>query len=455
MGPPQSWQLPYSPCGSDEEVKNIVKFLLDSGADVNEEADCGPPPYMGLVSTCVWKRFDSYWIAAQNWKPTTLMGYTPLIFAAKSRGDHMKVVKLLLDRGAKVNVAQSESGITALHWACLRGKLETVRLLLDHSAVLEAKTEDNETPLHWACSSDSENNLVVVKELVRRGADVYCKDENQKTPFDEACYEENEAVSEFLLEQYTEKVRERAGHLLIHAILGEAVYLENDDKVQVPIGTLTVYELLGLLGSIYSRDPASIRSQDRNGDLPLHIVCRTNAPIKVLRFFVMQDVSTQDLSPLYAVNHAGSLPIHEACRGGASLAKIKFLVKKGGVRTLDARDNQNALPIHEVCRGGASLTNIKFLVKKGGVGTLDARDNQHALPLHVLCQSDPSVDVVKFLLKLHPSSISEETNAGALPFMLACEWSASESVLQVLLTKHPEALAAMETYLQSVGANVT
>ena len=181
-------------------------------------------------------------------------------------------------------------------------------------------------------------------------------------------------MAEYLLEQYKEKVWKQEGRLSLHAILGEATNLENN-KVQLPIGTLTVDELLTLLVSIHSQDTDSIRSQDGNRALPLHIACRANAPIKVLRFFVEQDAAT-----LYMMDSAGSLPIHDACRGGASLEKIKFLVEKGGV------------------------------------GTLCARDNQCALPLHVLCQSKPSVDVVKYMLKLYPISVSEKTSAWSFAF---------------------------------------
>jgi len=92
----------------------------------------------------------------------------------------------------------------------------------------------------------------------------------------------------------------------------------------------------------------------------------------------------------------------------------------------------------------------KLLIEKGGIVTLCARDNQCTLPLHILCQSKPSVDVVKYMLELYPISVSQKTSLGALLLMLACECLASESVLQVLLMAHPEALAAMETYYNSL-----
>ena len=248
------------------------------------------------------------------------------------------------------------------------------------------------------------NKLDVVKELVQRGADIFVKGRYGETPLDRANRKGVAEVADYLLEQYKEKLWKREGCLSLHVILGESSSLENN-KVQLPVGTLTDDEFLTLLVSIHSQDTDAIHRQDGNRALPLHNACLANAPMKVLCFFVEQDVAT-----LYMMDSAGALPIHNACRGGVSLEKFKYLIEKGGV------------------------------------GTLCARDNQCALPLHVACQSKSSVDVVKYMLKLYPRSVSEKTSVGALPFMLACECSASESVLQELLTAHPEALDKMKTY---------
>ena len=247
------------------------------------------------------------------------------------------------------------------------------------------------------------------KNWLKRGADIFSMSDEGKTPLDQANRKGRKEVAEYLLELYEEKVLDQEGQLSLHAVLGDATNLENNE-VQLPIGAVSVDELLTLLESIHSQDPDAIRRQDRNRALPIHIACRANAPIQVLCFLVGEDAST-----LFMVDSAGSLPIHAACRG---------------------------------C--GASLEKIKLLIEKGDVGLLRARDNQCALPLHVLCQSQPSVDVVKYMVKLYPMSVSEKTSLGALPFVLACECSASESVLQVLLTAYPEALDAMQTYYSSL-----
>jgi len=167
------------------------------------------------------------------------------------------------------------------------------------------------------------------------------------------------------------------------------VYLENGTYVQMPIGTVPVHRLLSFIKSIYSQDTESIRSQDSNRAIPLHIACSTNIPMKVLRFLIEKDSAA-----LYMSDSVGSLPINNACHGGVSLEKIKFLVEKGGSGTLTARDSQCA----------------------------------------------------KYMLNLYPKSVSEKTSAGLLPVMLASMSAASESVLQVLLTEYPDALDDMKTY---------
>jgi len=394
-----------------EVIEAIVKVLLDNGANVNVADDAGTTALHLACSYTYVKTIRRLVGRGADLEAKDSAGRTPLIEAAdydtdEAEDEKVIVVKLLLDRGAEVSAAQND-GSTALHWACYSssvvGGLKIPRLLLNRGADLEAKDEKNHTPLHWVCSSSCDD-IDVVEELLRRGADICSKGKDQKTPFDEANAREDEGLAFYLKRQYEEKVWQREGLLSLHSILGAATYLENDN-VQLPVGTITVDGLDCLLESIHSRNPDSIRSQDSNRSTPLHIACRTNAPIDVLCFIVEQDAA-----PLSMMDNAGSLPIHEACRGGASLEKIKLLVEKGGAVTLRARDFN--------C----------------------------ALPLHVVCQSNPSVDVVKFLVQSFPISVSQKTSAGALPCMLACVGSASESVLQFLLTKHPEALVAMKEY---------
>ena len=106
---------------------NLVKSLLDQGADV-------------------------------NWK-SPIGGDTPLAMAAMM--DRTAVVQLLLDKGADVNLANSD-GWTPLMQAALRGYEDMVRLLVDRGADVTRKNSNGATALDLA--KGNEKVLSILKE---------------------------------------------------------------------------------------------------------------------------------------------------------------------------------------------------------------------------------------------------------------------------------------------------
>ncbi|KAM6968098.1 uncharacterized protein bcl3 [Aplochiton taeniatus] len=92
--------------------KCLVRMLLDAGADINA---------MDVKS-----------------------GQRPLTHAVESNNTEM--VHFLIENGCNVN-GQSYSGNTALHSACGRGQVDTVRLLLRNGADSSIKNYHNDTPI--------------------------------------------------------------------------------------------------------------------------------------------------------------------------------------------------------------------------------------------------------------------------------------------------------------------
>jgi ankyrin repeat protein len=95
---------------------------------------------------------------------------TALHWAAE--GGHEAVVRLLVDRGADVNV-KDKLGLTALYWAAKGGHEAVVRLLVDRRADVNLKDDDGPTALHQAAAG---GHQAMVRLLVDRGADVNAKD---------------------------------------------------------------------------------------------------------------------------------------------------------------------------------------------------------------------------------------------------------------------------------------
>ena len=124
----------------------IVKILLDAGADIDRE--------------------DAY-----KWMNT------PLLWAVSY--NHYEIVKFLLDAGAKVDQADMW-GSTPLR--CVKSK-DVAKILLEHGADPNKANEEGETPLHWAAGRRS---AAVIKTLIEGGADPDRKDKWGHTPLETA-----------------------------------------------------------------------------------------------------------------------------------------------------------------------------------------------------------------------------------------------------------------------------
>jgi ankyrin repeat protein len=87
---------------------------------------------------------------------------TPLILAAWN--NHIDTVRLLLDRKADVN-AKDITGWTALHAAAFGGHTEIMQLLLERGAVRSESRWVSYRPSRWADKGDHQ----VILELMKRG----------------------------------------------------------------------------------------------------------------------------------------------------------------------------------------------------------------------------------------------------------------------------------------------
>jgi len=95
---------------------------------------------------------------------STFVGAQPLHFAAAD--GNVESVSLLLDRGAKVNAA-TQDGWTALHFACLRENKGLVELLLDRGADVGMTTMTGVSALSLATSKGDRD---IIELLLDRGA---------------------------------------------------------------------------------------------------------------------------------------------------------------------------------------------------------------------------------------------------------------------------------------------
>jgi len=123
-------------------VKNIVRYLVEHGADINKGD-----------------------------------GSTPLHLACEK--GHKNIVKYLVEHGADINNKGERCGWTPLQYACYYGNENIAKYLIEHGADINKTNNYGSTPLHFACEKGHKN---IVKYLVEHGADINKTDDKHKPP---------------------------------------------------------------------------------------------------------------------------------------------------------------------------------------------------------------------------------------------------------------------------------
>jgi len=140
-----------------------VQQLLERGFDPNSPNPKGQPALMAAMQQSSNKVVD----LLVNWPSTNLsiknpQGETPLMLAALN--NKLALAKLLIQRGADVN----QAGWTPLHYAATKGHIDMMRLMIDHSAYLDAESPNGTTPLMMAAHYGTP---MATKLLLEEGAD--------------------------------------------------------------------------------------------------------------------------------------------------------------------------------------------------------------------------------------------------------------------------------------------
>ena len=139
----------------------IVRLLIKKGADVN-------------LGNSIWTPLMwAAWMMSQTWS------------RGPSKKDVLAILKLLLAKGAKVNV-RGRAGQTALFIAASVGDVATLRALIRAGANIHTRTKNGNGALMGAVQN---HNSPTIEFLLKRGVNVNAKNKEGKTAlaFAEEC----------------------------------------------------------------------------------------------------------------------------------------------------------------------------------------------------------------------------------------------------------------------------
>lgn len=124
----------------------VVKFLVDNGAKVNHIDHQNNIPLMYAIISKSWASAEYLINADANINFQALnVNITPLYFAAKKNG--IKIVKMLLDKGAKTDIKSGVKEFTPIYIASREGHYDVVKLLVEKNANVNLRTVENDTAL--------------------------------------------------------------------------------------------------------------------------------------------------------------------------------------------------------------------------------------------------------------------------------------------------------------------
>jgi ankyrin repeat protein len=121
-------------------------------------------------------------------------GFTPLGLA--SFFGHLDTVRLLLDKGAKIDVPSNNFlKAVPLRSASVAGHLEVAKLLIERGANVNALGEGGETPLHEVAGV---GRIEFARLLLDHGANINARGDSGKTPLTVAIENKKNEMAEFL-----------------------------------------------------------------------------------------------------------------------------------------------------------------------------------------------------------------------------------------------------------------
>ena len=390
---------------------DICQLLVDHKVDVTSVNNRGETPLhravhsdLGDFSVVCSSAVCRPLITNESVNVADRLGNRPLHIAA-SNGD-IQTVQLLVDCGADVN-ALNEDGQTPLHTAAGRwiDCPELCSILLKHNAKIDAVDKDGNQPLHLACKR---RHAATVNLLLSHGADVTALNKQQQRPLHLA----NESILNYFQVHsgdHTLHIAARNGDIQTVQLLvdcGADVNALNGDG-QTPLHTAAGgWKDCPELCSILLKHNAKIDAVDKDGNQPLHLACKlkhaATGNLLLSHGANVTALNKQQQRPLHLANesilnsfqvHSGDHALHIAARNG-NIQTVQLLVDCGADVNVLNGDGQT--PLHTAAGGWKDCPELCSILLKHNA-KIDAVDKDGNQPLHLACEAALTSTVQRLL----------------------------------------------------------
>ena len=350
---------------------DICQLLVDHKADVTSVNNEGQTPLHRAVTSQMVSR---------------CLQHLRVVNVKKPRIDYYQTVQLLVDCGADVN-ALNEDGQTPLHTAAGEWKEcpELCSILLKHNAKIDAVDKDGNQPLHLACKQGHTRTSHL---LLSNGADVKGLNENGQTPLHKAAggWEDCPELCSILVE-YNAKIDavDKDGNQPLHLACKQGhtrtsrLLLSNGADVkglnengQTPLHTAAGrWKDCPELCSILLEYNAKIDAVDKDGNQSLHLACK-QGHTRTSRLLLSNGADVKGL------NENGQTPLHKAAGRWEDCPELCSILLEYNAK-IDAVDKDGNQPLHLACKRGHTRTS--HLLLSNGADVKGLNENGQT-PLH-------------------------------------------------------------------------
>ncbi|XP_069670545.1 uncharacterized protein [Periplaneta americana] len=350
---------------------------------------------------------------------------TPLFWAAvKGR---LETVKMLVSKGANVNTDDAWKQ-TPLYYAISGCHAEVVKFLIENGANVKVCDEDGDSITFTAFLSD---NLHILRQLLNEGGDVNACNKYGESLIYTAVERGNVDFVRLLMDKdadinasniYGESpvfAAIEGGNVHIVRLLMDKganvnewnIYGESPIFVAVVGGSVDIVRLLMDKG-------ADVNARNETGDTPI-LAAAKGGSVDVVRLLMDKgaDVNVR--------NETGDTPILAAAKGG-SVDVVRFLMDKGA--DVNVRNETGDTPILAAAKGG-SVDVVRLLMDKGA--DVNVRNETGDTPILAAAKGG-SVDVVRLLMDKGADNVCNQT--GDTPILAAAK-GGSVDVVRLLMDK--------------------
>nr|CAD7416493.1 unnamed protein product [Timema poppensis] len=345
---------------------NIVKCLVDKGADINQPNRKGFDPLHVATRSGHLEVVQFLVGLKQNFKES--LGEHKILLIASENG-HTHIVNYLLDL-IDVNTVDSE-GYTALHAAVRGGQLEVVQLLVKRNAHINCKDVHGYTALKY-CVRDG--RLDVLEFLVKNKGDINLSDENQVNLLHHASRAGQLDSVKYLLSLGIDiNSRDRLGFTALHHAIRNSnlhivTYLTEanadvnlpDNSGQSPLIEAAKYGKLDIVKYLFLNGAKA--SMTDNDGCDVFLYATRHGRLNVVEYLFEMNANT------CSVDKRGLGGLHFASING-SPDVVKYLV--GKAFDVKASDKDGLQALHYAAQYGRLIV-VKYLLEAGAdINVLD------------------------------------------------------------------------------------